>query len=163
MKTIYVVRHAKSSWGDLTLPDYDRPLNERGQKNAPEMARRLLDKHIQLDAFVTSTAKRALQTASHFIKIYGRPLEELLLREELYHAPASVYSQVLSSLPDEFQSVAIFGHNPGITAFVNTLTTTRIDDMPTCGVFAVTADTDQWASFPLSRKSFLFFDAPKLG
>lgn len=163
MKTIYVVRHAKSSWGDLTLPDFDRPLNERGQKNAPEMARRLLDKQIKLDAFVTSTAKRALQTASHFIKIYERPLEELQLRDELYHAPASVYRDVLSALPDTVQSVAIFGHNPGITEFVNSLTSTRIDDMPTCGIFAFTADTERWSGFALSRKSFLFFDAPKLG
>ncbi|MCG7859804.1 histidine phosphatase family protein, partial [Flavihumibacter sediminis] len=91
MKTIYLVRHAKSSWGDLTQPDFDRPLNERGQKNAPEMARRLLDKQIQIDAFVTSTAKRALQTASHFIKTYDRNVEQLQLRDELYHAPPTVY------------------------------------------------------------------------
>jgi phosphohistidine phosphatase len=163
MKTIYLVRHAKSSWGDLTQPDFDRPLNERGQKNAPEMARRLLDKQIQIDAFVTSTAKRALQTASHFIKAYDRNVEQLQLRDELYHAPPTVYREVISGLPDSISSLAIFGHNPGITEFVNSLTTTRIDNMPTCGIFAVQIDSNRWSDFPLARKTFLFFDAPKLG
>lgn len=163
MKTIYVVRHAKSSWGDLTLPDFDRTLNERGQKNAPAMARRLLDKQVELDAFVTSTAKRAMQTASHFIKAYERPVEQLILKDELYHAPASTYREVISLLADSYHSVAIFGHNPGITEFVNSLTATQIDNMPTCSIFAVEADIQRWSEFPLSRKKFLFFDAPKLG
>lgn len=163
MKTIYVVRHAKSSWGDLTQPDFDRPLNERGRKNAPEMAKRLLDKQITIDQFVTSTAIRALQTASQFIKAYNRPLEELELRDELYHAAPAVYTEVLSSLPDNVSSVAIFGHNPGITEFVNSLTPTRIDNMPTCGIFAVQVNASRWTEFPLSKKTFLFFDAPKIG
>lgn len=163
MKTIYLVRHAKSSWGDLTLPDFDRSLNERGQKNAPEMARRLLDKQIQLDAFITSTAKRALQTASHFIKVYNRPVEELQLQDKLYHAAPAIYRELIASLPDTLSSVAIFGHNPGITEFVNGLTTTRIDNMPTCGIFAVQMDSNRWSDFPLAHKTFLFFDAPKLG
>ena len=163
MKTIYLVRHAKSSWGDLTLPDFDRSLNERGQKNAPEMARRLLDKQIQLDAFVTSTAKRALQTASHFIKVYNRQVEELQLQDKLYHAAPAIYRELISSLPDTISSVAIFGHNPGITEFVNGLTTTRIDNMPTCGIFAVQMDSNRWSDFPLAHKTFLFFDAPNLG
>lgn len=162
MKSIYVVRHAKSSWGDLTLPDVERPLNDRGQKNAPEMAQRLFDRGVALDVFVTSTAKRALQTASHFIKIYGRPIEELILKDELYHAPARVYTEVLSALPDSVSSVAIFGHNPGITEFVNDLTdTTHIHDMPTCGIFAAQISTAHWDQFSSAAKTFLFFDAPK--
>ena len=162
MKTLYIVRHAKSSWGDLTISDFDRPLNERGQRNAPEMAHRLLKKECRIDAFVTSTAKRALQTASHFIKSYDRAVEELILREELYQAPANVYFEVISALDDRYAAVAIFGHNPGISAFVNQLTETRIDDMPTCGIFAVSIDANHWKKFAQAPKKFLFFDAPKL-
>lgn len=163
MKTVFVVRHAKSSWGDLTLPDFDRPLNDRGQRNAPEMATRLLKKGISIDAFVTSTAKRAMQTATHFIRAYDRPEKELILREELYHAPANAYLDVIRSLDDDFKSIAIFGHNPGITTFVNQLTSTTIDEMPTCGIFAVKADIKEWKDFPPSGNKFLFFDSPKAG
>lgn len=161
MKTLFVVRHAKSSWGDLTLSDFDRPLNDRGQKDAPEMAKRLRKK-AKVDAFVTSTAKRALQTAKHFIKAFDRPTSDLILREDLYHAPAQVYFSVVGQQPDEADSIAIFGHNPGISAFVNELTDARIDDMPTCGIFAVEVDTSHWADFAAAPKKFLFFDYPKL-
>ena len=163
MKTVLVVRHAKSSWGDLTLPDFDRPLNDRGQRNAPEMATRLLKKGISIDAFVTSTAKRAMQTATHFIRAYDRPEKELILREELYHAPANTYFDVIRSLDNGFKTIAIFGHNPGITSFVNLLTSTTIDEMPTCGIFAVKADIKEWKEFPASENKFLFFDSPKAG
>ena len=100
MKTLYVVRHAKSSWGDLTQPDFDRPLNDRGQRNAPEMAHRLLSRGISIDAFVTSTAKRAMQTSLHFISVFGRKPEELILREDLYHAPPEVYFSVVAQQDD---------------------------------------------------------------
>ena len=163
MKTVYVVRHAKSSWGDLTEPDFDRPLNDRGQRNAPEMAQRLLFRGVSIDAFVTSTAKRAMQTAIHFITAYKRNPEELILREDLYHAPPQVYTAVISQQDDRFDSIAIFGHNPGISAFVNDLTTTKIDQMPTSGIFAVQADIIHWKDFPKANKNFLFFDSPKLG
>jgi phosphohistidine phosphatase len=163
MKTLYVVRHAKSSWGDLTQPDFDRPLNDRGQRNAPEMAQRLLSKGVAIDAFVTSTAKRAMQTAIHFITVFGRKAEELVLREDLYHAPAEVYFSVVSQQEDRNNAIAIFGHNPAITAFINELTATKIDQMPTCGIFAVQADITHWKDFPKATKKFLFFDSPKQG
>lgn len=163
MKTLYVVRHAKSSWGDLTQPDFDRPLNDRGQRNAPEMAQRLLSRGITIDAFVTSTAKRAMQTSLYFIAVFGRKPEELMLREDLYHAPSQVYFSVVAQQDDRYASLAIFGHNPGITAFVNELTSTSIDEMPTCAVFAVQADIKHWKDFPSAPKKFLFFDSPKQG
>jgi phosphohistidine phosphatase len=161
MKTLYVVRHAKSSWGDLTTPDFDRPLNDRGQRNAPEMALRLLSKGCSIDAFVTSTARRAMQTSIHFMTVYGQSPEALILREDLYHAPPEVYFAVVNQQSDNFNSLAIFGHNPGITAFVNALTATTIDDMPTCGVFAVQADIGKWSQFSPAKNQYLFFEAPK--
>ncbi len=163
MKTIYVVRHAKSSWGDLTIPDFDRPLSDRGQRNAPEMAQRLLNRGIHIDGFISSTARRALQTAIQFAKVFDRSPEEIQLHDELYHAPSSIYGELISGLDDSLASVAIFGHNPGISYFVNTLTTTRIDEMPTCGIFAVSIEAPSWKQFAAAKKSFLFFDRPKDG
>ncbi|ULQ55762.1 histidine phosphatase family protein [Flavihumibacter rivuli] len=163
MKKLLLVRHAKSSWGDLTISDFDRPLNDRGQRNAPEMAHRLLKRDIKIDLFITSTAKRAVETATHFVKAYDRPLKELVLKDELYHAPPHVYANVISEVDDENDTIIIFGHNPGITEFVNQLTNTRIDDMPTCAIYALKVDAKHWKDFDTAKKEFWFFDSPKIG
>lgn len=162
MKSIYVVRHAKSSWGDFTLPDFDRPLNERGKKDAPEMARRLLKKGIKFDAFVSSPAKRAQKTAAYFCEEFGVKKDTIILVDQLYHAAASTIYNVISGLDDEYKTVAVFSHNPGITDFVNNLVPeVRIDNMPTCGIFAVQAPVKSWKEFAAAEKVFISFDYPK--
>jgi len=161
MKTILLVRHAKSSWDDFSIADIDRPLNNRGKKDAPEMADRLLEKKIDIDSFVSSPAKRARKTAEIFSKTYGHKKKEVVVKEELYEAGADQFSEVIASLSNEDNTVAIFSHNPGITEFANTLTTTRIDNIPTTGVFAVQADTTNWKEFSSAPKQLWFFDFPK--
>jgi phosphohistidine phosphatase len=163
MKTLLLIRHAKSSWDPSIPNDFDRTLNERGKKTAPEMAKRLIEKNIQIDLFVASPAKRAKKTAELFIKEYKRNENEILFIPGLYHAPAAVFSDVVMQLEDKFNNVAIFSHNPGITEFVNKLTSVEIDHMPTCGVFAITIDADNWNDFINAKKEFLFFDYPKNG
>ncbi|MFT4025035.1 MAG: histidine phosphatase family protein [Flavihumibacter sp.] len=160
MKTIYLVRHAKSSWGDLTVSDFDRPLSDRGQRNAPEMAQRLALRGITIDRFISSSAKRAMQTAFYFMEAFERNPEEIVLRDDMYHAMPEVYYSVLEGLDDRLRSVALFGHNPGITLLVNELTGARVDDMPTCGVFACTLESGHWKHIRRSAKNFLFFEAP---
>ena len=161
MKTLLLVRHAKSSWDDLSLPDIDRPLNNRGKKDAPEMADRLLEKKVDIDAFVSSPAKRARKTAEIFSKAYGHKKKEVIVKDELYEAGENQFSEVVASLSNDDAVVAIFSHNPGITEFANMLTTTRIDNIPTTGVFAVQADTDDWKKFLSASKQLWFFDFPK--
>jgi phosphohistidine phosphatase len=161
MKTLILVRHAKSSWDDAGMDDFDRPLNERGKKDAPEMAKRLLDKKVKIDLFISSPAKRALKTAKLFAEEFKEDKESIQLVESLYHASVTAFLETVSSLKDAGNSAIIFSHNPGITEFANTLTNVRIDDMPTCSIFAVQADADKWADFIKSEKSFLFFDYPK--
>lgn len=164
MKTIYMVRHAKSSWGDFTTPDFDRPLNERGKRDAPEMGKRLLDKKIRIDAFVSSPAKRAKSTCKAFCKVYNRDKDEIIFIDELYHASVETFNKVVSGLDNKLNSVAIFSHNPGITDFVNMLVQdVHIDNMPTCAVFAVELKTDRWEDFLTAEKTLLFVDYPKLG
>ncbi len=141
--------------------DFDRPLNERGMRDAPMMAQRLLDKQIKIDSFISSPAKRALTTANFFAEIYSLKSGKLTTVQKLYHAHPAVFYEVIATINDSITTAAIFSHNPGITAFVNELTQTRIDNMPTCGVFAVKAGTDHWKDFRASKKTFWFFDYPK--
>jgi len=160
-KTLLLVRHAKSDWGDASLSDFDRPLNGRGKSDAPVMAHRLLDKNIFIDAFISSPAKRALRTASVFAKEYKRDKDEIIFRDELYGAPENVFYDVIVTADNKFKSIAIFSHNPGLTDFANLLTDTRIDNIPTCGIFAIKADCDKWKNFKEADKKFWFFDYPK--
>ncbi len=162
MKKLIVVRHAKSSWADMGQSDFDRPLNERGKKDAPEMAERLLKDKIVIDAFVSSPAKRAKRTCKAFAEAYGVEKDDISFVEHLYHAPAPVFYEAIKGFNDGNNSVAVFAHNPGITDFVNSLCNdVHIDNMPTCGVFSVEADVASWKDFEGAEKRFLFFKYPK--
>mgnify|MGYP003042413655 CR=1 FL=1 len=161
MKRLIVVRHAKSSWDDVSLPDFERPLNERGKHDAPMMAKRILDRKVDIDAFITSPAKRARRTASLFAKEFGQDKEDLILIDELYHAGPEEFYKAIEKAPAKAKTIAIFSHNPGITEFVNSLTDTRVDDMPTCAVYAVKAPIEQWSEFRQAKREFWFFDFPK--
>ena len=162
MKTLIIIRHAKSNQSFFGN-DFERPLNDRGREDAPVMAKRLLQKQSHIDAFFSSPAKRAKKTAELFAREYGLAADDITLLSSLYHAEAAVFHEVVASIPGHINSAAIFSHNPGITYFVNELTdTTRLDNMPTCGIFAVRADTGTWSSFDKAKKEFLFFDCPKL-
>jgi phosphohistidine phosphatase len=161
-KILYLIRHAKSSWETGVLSDFDRPLNERGKKDAPEMATRLKDKKFAIDAFVSSPAKRAKKTAELFCEIYKVSEKSIQFIPELYHAHCSTFFDVIASLDYTFNNIAIFSHNPGITEFVNMLTNTvEIDNMPTCSIFGIKIFTQNWADFKVAKKEFLLFDYPK--
>jgi phosphohistidine phosphatase len=163
MKSLLLVRHAKSSWDSNALTDFERPLNERGNRDAPLMAARLLERKVKIDGWVSSPANRALTTAKHFAKAYGVGDKNILTIPELYHAPPSVfYSVITSRLSDDWQTAVIFSHNPGITEFVNLLGVARVDNMPTCGILGLHADIERWRDFRDGKKHFWLFDYPKL-
>jgi phosphohistidine phosphatase len=161
MKQLFIIRHAKSSWDIGVLNDFDRTLNQRGHADAPAMAKRLIDKDIAIDLFVSSTANRALTTAIYFAETYHKEEKDIIKVDELYYAVPAVFYKTMANLSNEFNSVALFSHNPGITDFVNELTKTQIDDMPTCGIFAVHIHANSWADFKSAKKEFWFFDYPK--
>jgi phosphohistidine phosphatase len=160
MKTIYLIRHAKSDWS-ADVDDFDRPLNDRGKRDAPVMARRLKLRHVDLDAFVSSPAKRALKTAKIFAAEFSLQHEQIVQIPELYMAPAATFYSVLESLENSLNSVLIFSHNNGITEFANSLGIARIDNMPTCSVFAFTVEAESWVQIRTALKQFVFFDYPK--
>ena len=162
MKTLFIIRHAKSSWNLATLHDFDRPLNDRGKTDTPMMAQRLLDKNILIDHFVSSPAKRAKCTAELFAEKYHCSSDKIEFIPELYHASLATFFKVIDSLDNQYHSVAVFSHNPGITEFVNALTdSVKIDNMPTCGIFAVNIYTNDWKNFFEAKKELLLFDYPK--
>jgi phosphohistidine phosphatase len=163
MKTLLLIRHAKSSWDNVGLDDFARPLNARGKKEAPMMARRLLDKKIKIDEFISSPAKRARKTATAFMNEFKEKKGKILLVKELYMASDQSFINTIKNVKNKFDRIAIFSHNPGITEYANSLTDTKIDDMPTCSVFAVKADIKKWNEFKEAKKEFWFFDYPKAG
>ncbi|WP_462254867.1 SixA phosphatase family protein [Ferruginibacter sp.] len=163
MKTLLIIRHAKSDQSFFGN-DFERPLNDRGKKDAPLVAKRLLDRNIAIDAFVASPAKRAKKTAELFCETYKKNEEGIIFISSLYHAPADVFYEVIKQLDDNFNTVAVFAHNPGISYFVNGLVAdVRIDNMPTCAVFAIQSAISSWKDFKKEKKEFLFFDYPKNG
>ena len=161
MKTLILVRHAKSSWEEAGIDDFDRPLNERGKHDAPVMTKRLKNKNIDVDIFISSPAKRALRTAKYFAEEFDVDKKEIEQVSKLYGASVSTFLEVVSNIDEKNKIAVLFSHNPGITDFANTLTSVHIDNMPTCSIFAVQADADKWADFFRSEKNFLFFDYPK--
>ncbi len=161
MKILFLIRHAKAETA-FTLNDFERPLNERGKADAPMMAKRLLQKKIKIDAFISSPAKRAKKTAELFSAAYGLGDEDIIYVSALYQAPPEIFFEVISHLDEPFNSVAIFAHNPGITHLAQELVPEiKLDNMPTCAVLAVQADIPSWSAFAKSKKEFLFFDYPK--
>jgi phosphohistidine phosphatase len=161
MKTLILVRHAKSSWEVAGQNDFDRTLNDRGKKDAREMAQRLKEKGLKPDLFVSSPDKRAHRTAKYFAQIFKTDKEDIVLIDRLYEAPLEAFQEVVGGLNKKHDIVLLVAHNPGITTFVNTLTDVHTDNMPTCGVFAVQTDAEDWKAFTDVTKKFLFFDYPK--
>jgi phosphohistidine phosphatase len=161
MKTVIVVRHAKSSWDDPELSDFNRPLNERGERDAPRMARRLKEKDLSIDVVMYSPALRALTTCNVFMDMLGISNDKVVLVKELYHAGDETILNVIRGLNDNFRVAMLFGHNPGLTGFVNNLCEEEIDNVPTTGVVCCDLRIDSWRNIKWGSGEIEFFDYPK--
>lgn len=162
MKQLFVVRHAKSSWEIAGQTDFDRALNDRGQKDAPMMAERLYQKGFIPDAIISSPAVRAYTTAQYFAGQFGFKKKEIVQVDRLYHAAVETFYDVISKeLSNNWNSVMLFSHNPGITYFANSTGVVKLDNMPTCGILGIEADIDNWQQFRDAEKRFILFDYPK--
>lgn len=162
---MYLVRHAKSSWADMGMDDFDRPLNERGEKDAPHMAKLLKHHDIIPDRMISSPAKRALSTCLAFAQVLKFDEASIVTDKKLYHASADAILSALAKLKDhtgeEEDVVLLFGHNPGITEFANALLNVGIDNMPTCAVVGATLDIDSWADISFGCGKLDSFEYPK--
>ncbi|NBP69251.1 MAG: histidine phosphatase family protein [Cytophagia bacterium] len=161
MKTLYVVRHAKSSWDNPLLDDFSRPLNDRGKRDVPNMAKRLKEKHLVLDLILTSTAVRTLTTAHGIAKVLGYDENRIKGLADLYHASPEKILEILNQVNDHCDVVMLVGHNPGLTDFVNALSPMAIDNVPTCGIAAFQLDIDTWKEMEMKEETLLFYDYPK--
>ena len=160
-RRLTLLRHAKSSWKDPGLDDFDRPLNKRGERDAPVMGRRLLARGARPSLIITSTAKRARRTARLIAKELGYPLEFLQGEEALYLATPDEMLAVLARQDDSFHDIMLCGHNPGLTDLAVRLTGVAIDNVPTCGIVAMEARLPDWQSLAGARCELLYFDYPK--
>ncbi len=160
MKLVTAVRHAKSDWG-AGLPDFDRPLNHRGLRNAPQMGQRLLKRSVRPDIWITSPANRAETTAHLIANQMGYAVEDIIVRDELYGAGTTQILEVLSEVPNHCEHAMFFCHNPGITDFVNRIANARIANIPTCGVVELEFQIDEWSDITRTRGVKKNFDYPK--
>lgn len=156
MIALALVRHAKSDWGDPGLDDHDRPLNDRGRRDAPVLAARLADSGFRPDVILTSTALRARTTAEAFAEALGVPAEE---RAELYGAPARTL--LATAATAGAQSVVVVAHDPGMSVLADALSGGDIGAMPTCAVAVFRWDTDDWDVAASIEPTSWTFDSPR--
>ncbi len=161
MKTLYIVRHAKSSWDDAYMRDFDRPLNNRGNNNAPEMGKRLASMNILPDLIISSSANRAITTAKKIAREINYNQDNIKETKELYLASIGTTISIIRQVDDQHNSLMIFGHNPGWTDLTNYLSNAYIDNIPTCGIAAIEFDIERWSEVDKDKGKLIFFDYPK--
>ncbi|MEM6724191.1 MAG: histidine phosphatase family protein [Bacteroidota bacterium] len=161
MKTLFLIRHAKSSWADPSLTDKKRPLNKRGRRDAPFMAKLMIEKKIKADLILSSPAVRALTTAQHFAQAQGIPLSKIDVRDLIYASFVNDLVRMVQGLDDAHSIVFLFGHNPEFTSFANRFSDQYIDNVPTCGIVGIQGEIDSWSQFDRNTCQLIGFDYPK--
>ncbi|MEO1514356.1 MAG: histidine phosphatase family protein [Bacteroidota bacterium] len=161
MKTVFFIRHAKSSWADASLSDIDRPLNKRGLRDAPFMSQLLKGKGVTVDKIISSPANRAYTTATYFADAFEIAKQDILVRREIYEAWTEDVLGLVRGLDQEWNSVLIFGHNPCFTSLANLFSSSYIPNVPTCGISQVVAEVDNWAELTENTGRLHAFYYPK--
>lgn len=141
-KTLLILRHAKSSWNHPQLSDHARPLNTRGQKAAPRMGQLIYVEDLVPDVILSSTARRALETAEIVAEASGFA-GEIIQLDDLYHGWPSDYLNVLRPLPDDIHIALVVGHNPGVEALLEILTD-ETEPMPTAALAHLKLPINSW-------------------
>lgn len=161
MKRLILFRHAKSSWKDERSKDVDRPLAERGKRDAPRMGRRLKARDARPELMLTSHAKRALQTAKLLAGELDYSYDDLEIDERLYLASPESILAVVAKQDDGLDSVLLVGHNPGLTELVNRLVPSlELDNLPTSGAVAVDFDVRSWRDVVSAAAKLAYYDFP---
>ena len=169
MKTLYLLRHAKSSWAQPDLQDFDRPLNERGLADVPLMAARFRQRGSTVDCILASAALRTRSTAALFAQAIDFPAENIVEERGLYFVGPDAYLQAVRGLHDSCAAAMLVGHNPTITEFVNSMAQAggggtgggSIDNIPTCGLVELKLAVGTWAATDFGSAELVEFDYPK--
>ena len=160
-RRLFIIRHGKSSWDHQGLDDIDRPLAERGIRNAAEMARRLQEKGMVPELLLSSPASRALNTALIMLRNWQLEPAKLQIHDDLYDAYLKEIEQVVATVPATVTQLAIYGHNPSFTIYPNQFLDKPLDNLPTAGVVIVTLESENWKGIGRKHVKETFVDYPK--
>ncbi len=161
MKTLYIVRHAKSDWGDEALRDIDRHLNPRGYSDAYFMSKLFMQHYTVPELMVSSPAIRAFSTALIFARTFKYPEHSIVIKEEIYEAGTDTLKQSILAFDNNKSSVMLFGHNPGLSNLFNEISDSCIDSLPTCAIVGISFDVKNWNEINKTEGKTLFTDFPK--
>jgi phosphohistidine phosphatase len=161
MKKLILVRHAKSNWGDASISDHDRSLNERGLRNAPEMGKRLVKNGIKPQQILASSASRAQETARLIAAELDFSEGDILSESRLYEAQVTDWLEVIGELDDRWTSVMCIGHNPGVSDLAAGVFGQPVTDVPTCAVLTLDFAATYWSEVPSSIPAAADYDYPK--
>ena len=161
MKTIYIIRHGKSSWEADFVEDIDRALTERGVRDAYTMGKRLSDRKLIPEIIYSSPANRAMHTAIIMARVMQIPEENIFMKRGLYMAYKGDIKNIIDNAPEKISSLAIFGHNPSFGSLVNKFIKEPLENFPTSGVAVLSFDTDSWKDISPENVISEHVDCPK--
>ncbi len=162
MKELVLVRHAKSDWGNESLKDIDRHLNERGYEDAYLLSKWYEKNKTMPDLIISSTATRALNTALIFARALDFNMANFVLEKDIYESKAATLLAVIKKQNDAKKTIMLFGHNPGVTDFFNGLSNdVYFDNIPTCGIVSLGFETDSWKDISAENSKLNFQQFPK--
>ncbi|HHM02504.1 MAG TPA: histidine phosphatase family protein [Caldithrix abyssi] len=161
MKTLYIMRHGKSSWTTGAENDFERPLNPRGKEDVPRMGDALHQRAAHPELILCSPANRATTTALLLFSSVNFPLCRIRQSELLYMASLKILTAIISDLDNEHNEVLLVGHNPGLTRLINHFLGQRLDNLPTAGIMGLRAEVDDWHAFVPGIAEELFYISPK--
>ena len=161
MKSLFLTRHAKSSWGHVGSSDIDRPLNSRGKKAAPRMGELIHKKKDIPNILISSPARRAFSTAKSFAKTFGYIENDIIINNTIYGAGPYQLLDIVKDQDDLYHSIMLFGHNPTFTTFANMLSNENIFNVVTCGVVRIDFNIQNWVDIDYGSGSMIYYEYPK--
>lgn len=161
MKSLYLVRHAKSSWDQVALDDFERPLTDRGHRNAIMLGKLLKEQKIIPDLLISSPANRAAMTARLISEQIKYLLSDIIFDPKIYLASTSLLYDILRTLKNEYEQVMIVGHNPGLTSLVNDLADEDVPNLPTCSIYGLRLKIKSWSELSKKCGQKILYEYPK--
>lgn len=162
MKTLIIIRHAKSSWDNSDLSDFERPLNKRGFRDAEFMSKKIAEKNIKPDLILSSPANRAYTTAKIFAKELNYPEHQIITKELIYERGPREILSFISQTDDNLDTLMLFGHNPDLSTLTHYLCDFEYGNLPTCAIVCIDFNFDSWTYLDDEKGKLRFYESPKM-
>ncbi len=159
MKKLYVLRHSKSSWKDIVISDFRRPLSSRGKNDGPMMSSYLCSRIDKIDFLHCSSSVRTFETSKFFIDRIR--FIDIKYDESLYHSYSSEIINNIKNYDEKYNSAMIIAHNPGLTNLINEISNTVLDNLPTTGLVEINFDCATWLDISLDNSTIVDIKFPK--